>query len=218
MLAPCRENLPMSSFDPGWIRPVNPARGWLAVATIVWLTLIVVTYLAFLLSKRSPGESAAPLSTNLEASGTMTLRLFLHPHCPCSNASLHEFAGIVEQAGPALDATVYFVRPPGIPDGWEESATWRSARQLSGIRVTVDAEGAEARRHGARTSGHTILCDAAGSVRFQGGITRARGHAGDSIGRAAIVRVLRGHDETHETPVFGCPLFTPPQTTGGLRS
>ena len=51
-----------------------------------------------------------------------------------------------------------------------------------------DDDGAEARRFGAETSGQTLLYDARGALAFSGGITGARGHAGDNAGRASLRR------------------------------
>jgi len=65
-----------------------------------------------------------------------------------------------------------------------------------------------------------LLYDAAGALRFSGGITAARGHEGDSMGAAAILSLLSAASpavtaalapEARQTalraaPVFGCPL------------
>jgi hypothetical protein len=58
------------------------------------------------------------------------------------------------------------------------------------------------------TSGQTFLYDARGTLLFSGGITGARGHAGDNAGRASIVALLnRAGAATTSTNVFGCSLF-----------
>jgi hypothetical protein len=42
---------------------------------------------------------------------------------------------------------------------------------------------------------------------FAGGITAARGHAGDNAGRSAIETLLAGGRPGYDrTPVFGCPI------------
>ncbi len=47
-----------------------------------------------------------------------------------------------------------------------------------------------------------------GTLLFSGGITGARGHAGDNAGRAAIVALLNQlNPATTATNVFGCSLF-----------
>ena len=55
---------------------------------------------------------------------------------------------------------------------------------------------------------NTPLYDAGGQLRFSGGITPARGHAGDNAGRSAIVALVESASSAPvETPVFGCSLL-----------
>ena len=66
------------------------------------------------------------------------------------------------------------------------------------------------RKLGAETSGHVVLYDEAGNLRFSGGITRSRGHVGESDGARALSALLNGSPATSGNfPVFGCRLFTP---------
>jgi hypothetical protein len=105
---------------------------------------------------------------------------------------------------------VLFVAPSGVPEGWERSDTWARAAEIPGVEVIRDPRGALAARFGATVSGHTVVYDAAGHLVFQGGITPARGHEGDNVGRSAIVAMLgtRGapRASTTRTPTFGCEL------------
>jgi hypothetical protein len=83
-----------------------------------------------------------------------------------------------------------------------------SAAAIPGVVVVRDDEGVEAGRFRAATSGQTMLYDTAGTLLFSGGITSARGHAGDNAGREAVVSLLTTDEAARkETPVFGCPLF-----------
>jgi hypothetical protein len=76
------------------------------------------------------------------------------------------------------------------------------------VTVLDDVDGTEARRFGALTSGQVVVYDADGRLRFSGGITPARGHAGDNAGRSAIIALLEGASSASvETPVFGCSLL-----------
>ena len=51
------------------------------------------------------------------------------------------------------------------------------------------------------------LYDTSGKLRFHGGITASRGHAGDNRGRQAVVALARGEtSDRAETPAFGCML------------
>lgn len=141
-----------------------------------------------------------------------TLILFLHPYCPCSWTSVDSLRTILEQTGGQCDPIVAFVAPPGAEVHWVESDLWQRARRMSAVQVVVDQEGHEARRFGARTSGQTLLYDAAGRLRFDGGITGGRSHPGPNPGQRAIVRVLQGKStERRHAPVFGCRLIEEPE-------
>jgi hypothetical protein len=75
----------------------------------------------------------------------------------------------------------------------------------------TDADGSEARRFGAETSGHTLLFDPNGSLLFSGGITASRGHAGRNAGESAIIAAVNGkRTDRTGTPVFGCSLISQP--------
>ena len=75
------------------------------------------------------------------------------------------------------------------------------------IRVRVSA-----------TSGHALLYDARSRLEFSGGITVARGHAGDNVGRSAIEALIAG-DVTvlRQAPVFGCALHNPATMSTGTE-
>lgn len=137
-----------------------------------------------------------------------TLVMLAHPHCPCTRASLGELARLLAQARGRVTAYVLFVKPPGLPDGWENTDLLAAASSIPGVTVVRDDEGVEAGRFRAETSGQTMLYDESGELLFSGGITSARGHEGDNAGRAAIVSLLTTDEAGRTgTPVFGCPLF-----------
>lgn len=148
----------------------------------------------------------------IRAHDGFTLIIVLHPHCPCSRASIRELSVLLARCPGTLHPILLLVRPAGIPQGWEQSELWRSANQLREVRAVID-DGTEARRFGAMTSGHTLLFDPAGRLRFCGGITVSRGHEGDNAGVDAIVSTVAGTAAlTASTPVFGCPLFSKDST------
>ncbi len=137
-----------------------------------------------------------------------TLVMLVHPHCPCSRASVGELASLVARLQDRLSAHVLLLQPAGLPDDWTQTDLWESASAIPGVETVHDPDGTEARRFGAATSGQVILYDAAGRLRFNGGITPARGHSGDNAGRDAILALLTGSGEHwSETAVFGCALF-----------
>jgi hypothetical protein len=105
---------------------------------------------------------------------------------------------------------VLVYRPHEFPAGWERTDVVDSARRLHRAHVLIDEDGAEARRFGGFTSGQTFLYDTDGRLRFEGGITLLRGHAGLNSGRAGIIRIASTHAGSGKHPVFGCAISTRP--------
>jgi hypothetical protein len=185
-------------------------------ATASWLIVvgagmgILVDYAA------RPGEADEPPLTWPAASGVRRtpgrgiVVMLVHPRCPCSRASLEELARVAARAPGRGDLAVLFLRPSGAPESWWMSDEWDAARGIPGTQVLADDDGREAARFGARTSGHALYYDGGGHLRFSGGITGARGHAGDNAGQAALLALLAGgRPERDRTPVFGCALRDP---------
>ena len=136
--------------------------------------------------------------------------MFLHPHCPCSGASLEELAVLLSANSHGLRTFVVFCKPDGTPDGWEKTALWQQAVGMKGIDVCWDNQDEERHRFGARTSGQVLLFDQRGHLAYSGGITRARGQVGANPGRSAVEAILRGQSPPSGSgPVFGCPLVDP---------
>jgi hypothetical protein len=137
-----------------------------------------------------------------------TLLVFLHPHCPCSQASLGELANIKDRCRDQVSVHAIVLNTP-VLDRWGGSEIESGLAGLADIHVHRDRGGAEARRFGVATSGHVLLYDPEGRLIFSGGITAARGHAGDNYGRAAVIdRILREEARRVNGPVFGCPLMS----------
>lgn len=180
----------------------------------LWLMIIGTGLFVLMAYENTPGVAAKPLGTwpadsrIQRAPEQATLVMLVHPHCPCSRASLGELAILMAQSRGRLTAYVLFLKPAGFTDDWEKTDLWRSAAGIPGVKPIVDDDGIEASRFNATTSGQTFLFNAEGHLLFSGGITVARGHAGDNAGRSAIVSLLNTSvAEQTETPVFGCPLF-----------
>jgi hypothetical protein len=179
-----------------------------------WLFAICVGLRLILDYENAPGGSGVSAAVWPEDSeiprtpDVPTLVTMVHPHCPCSRASIGELALLMVQGQGRLNANVVFVKPQGFPEEWEKTDLWASAAVIPGVTVRVDNDGIEARRFGSRTSGQILLYSTDGQLLFSGGITSSRGHSGANDGRNAIVAILtQGSAEQRETPVFGCPLF-----------
>jgi hypothetical protein len=194
----------------------------LCVAGAMWL-LMIGTGVWFLKNYESnPGIAAAaperwPAGSRLQrADGRATLVMLAHPRCPCTRASIGELSRLMTQAKGRVEAFVLFVKPSSVTDSWEQTDLLTSAEAIPGVTVVRDDAGHEAERFHAVTSGQTVLYDAQGRLLFSGGITSARGHAGDNTGRTAVVSLLTaGETGQRETPVFGCPLFAQTECPAG---
>lgn len=197
------------------IGPPRFRRNLVILASItLWLLVVGVGLSVLWGYENTPGAAAKPSvlwpadSRIQRAPDRATLVMTVHPHCPCTRASIGELAQLMAQSQGRVTAYVLFLKPAGFSDNWEKTDLWQSAAGIPGVVPVIDYEGAEASRFKAKTSGQTALYDAEGRLLFSGGITIARGHAGDNAGRSAIVSLVNaGITGQAETPVFGCPLF-----------
>ncbi len=149
--------------------------------------------------EQRPGEIPDPTAVSVSSrspTGSWRVMMFVHPHCPCSQASvqelrrlLHQLAGTV--ADSSVQAVVFVVRPPDAPVGWEEGELLRDLSTWREVSVALDCGGQEAKRWKATTSGHVIVLDPQGWVRFRGGITSGRGRQGNSLGSQRIVQMIQ---------------------------
>ena len=197
-----------------WLIPVA-----LAFAAMLWAGTIAATYRAVRRFESTPGFAAnAPAqwpqrSVVPRHDGEWSLVMLVHPHCSCSRASVAELRAVLEKAPPRLRTSVLVYRPDGVKPGWEQTDVVRSASRIRRAQVILDANGAEAERFGGFTSGQTFLYDDRGALRFAGGITSLRGHAGLNRGRADVIDIANGRAESGTHPVFGCAISTPETRT-----
>jgi hypothetical protein len=182
----------------------------------LWLCAVSAGLWVLWTFDNSPGVAANspaqwPSDSHItRATDRPTLVMLVHPRCSCTRASIGELAELMARAHTRPRAYVLFLKPPEFADDWEKSPLWHSAAAIPNVTVVRDDNGLEARRFGAATSGQTILYDSNGLLLFSGGITVARGHAGDNAGRAAILALLdREVPEQTGSLVFGCPLVAP---------
>ena len=180
----------------------------------MWLSMVVGGWTVLV----SHASSSSPLATPPQrwpiacdiarSSARPTLLVFAHPHCPCTRATLGELERIATRCSERLDIVVSFLASAELGEGWSHGELWQRASAIPGAAVRDDLGGQRARTFGALTSGQTLLFDARGELVFNGGITAARGHAGDNAGERAVI--AHAHDlapQGPSTPVFGCSLF-----------
>lgn len=196
---------------------LNPrlAPSALTLCTLLWGAGVVIGSLLLWNHAMAPGLSAAapatwPAGSQLpRQSGRATLVMFAHPKCPCTRASLRELERLLTHGAGSLDAVVTFALPPGTEPAWARTDSWQTAAAIPAVQVVLDRNGIEADRFRATTSGEALLYDASGRLAFQGGITAARGHEGDSAGHEAILTLTAGRAAPCRQPTFGCPLRSP---------
>jgi hypothetical protein len=156
----------------------------LAAATAAWLIATAAGMAWSVAYTQTPGDTATtPLTwPGGEAigrtAGRATLVLALHPACVCSQATLEQIDRLGASHPGALDVVVLLAAYDGLPDGADVIGPALARRRH--IRRLDDRGAAIARRFGALTSGHAVLYDAGGRLRFSGGLTRGRGESGDS--------------------------------------
>jgi hypothetical protein len=194
----------------------------LTAAGALWLLMIGAGIVTLWDYESTPGVAAStpelwPAASRIKpTAGRATLVMLAHPHCPCTRASIGELSRLMTEAQGRVTAYVLFVKPQGFSDEWVQSDLWASAAAIPGVTPVMDDGGAEAALFRAETSGQTVLYDSTGNLLFRGGITSARGHAGDNAGRTAIVSLLTDGDaDRRDTPVFGCPLFARTECPSG---
>ncbi|MCO5165378.1 MAG: RedB protein [Planctomycetes bacterium] len=183
-----------------------------SLACAAWIALVLALVAASERRDARPGDPGAPAATwpaatSLRPDGT-TLVLLVHPRCPCTAASLDALEDVLRAARGPVRAYVLVVVPAGAPVGFEEAAALDRARAIGGAVAVVDPDAREATRFGARTSGALLAYDAAGRLRFAGGLTPGRGRRGDTPARAALLSLIadKTGSDRPTAPVFGCPL------------
>jgi hypothetical protein len=187
---------------------------WILIAAgIFWLvssvggTVILLRY-ASTAGERGDALSRWPSNSKLALdSGVDTLVIAIHPHCPCTRASIVELNDLMLSLRGKLKTYVLVIKPRDFPESWDETDLVSSARRIPDTTIVVDLDGLEATRFGAQTSGQAILYNDKGGLLFNGGITEGRGHIGDNAGLQRIISLVKtGKADKNDSLVFGCPL------------
>jgi hypothetical protein len=182
---------------------------------IAWLPMVAAGFWGFSSQSFVPSPAGEPPATwpaglSLEpAAGRYSLVVAIHPECPCSSATLEELSKIMSKTGDRLQTYAIYAGYRDLPQPIVETRNWRRAAGLPHTSRLLDDDGRLTRRFAALTSGEVRLYDPEGGLRFRGGITASRGHAGENPGARAvhdIVLDLCGASTPVATPVFGCPL------------
>ena len=134
------------------------------------------------------------------------LVMFLHPGCACSKASLAELGRLIALA-PELSVQLVFMRTPKLEKLFKENPLISKAKTLPRTEIIFDEQGEEAKVFGAETSGHSFFYNEKSELVFNGGLTMARGHEGESVGKDSILAYFKGQKSIKDSTVFGCDIF-----------
>jgi hypothetical protein len=178
----------------------------------VWLVAVAAGAWSFVAYSQTAGAvGAVPRawpggSAVSRPGGTPTLVLALHPACSCSLATLERLDGLLAARPGAFEAIVLFAGYDGVPASADVIGPALAQRRH--LRRIDDPGAALARRFGALTSGHAVLYDETGRLRFSGGLTRGRGETGDSVPIAYLEAWMAGRRPAGPATfgVFGCAL------------
>jgi hypothetical protein len=184
----------------------------LVAATAAWLIATAAGMAWSLAYARAPGDigTAPPAWPGGEAIGRIagrpTLVLALHPACVCSQATLEQIDRLAAARPGALDVIVLLAAYDALPA--EADVIGPALARRRHLRRVDDRGAAIARRFGALTSGHAVLYDEHGRLRFSGGLTRGRGETGDSLPLAFLRDWTAGTRPAGVArfDVFGCAL------------
>lgn len=191
------------------------AAGLFALAAAGWIVAVASGLVALhrydtTAGDNPPPPASWPADAQFAHDATRpTLVVFVHPHCPCTRATVAELDRLVARCRGRLAVHVVLRDTDDAP--CEGTSLFEHVRRIPGVATHVD-RGATARAFAAATSGAAVLYGVDGTLRFSGGLTRSRGHEGDSEGAAIVLAAAERPGERTQpatTEVFGCPLCDP---------
>ena len=188
----------------------------LIFAYSVWVGLLSVGHLVLFEYEMTAGpliDSRRVFPNNSEIKithGRQNIILFLHPACPCSDATVQEFHKLMREGDKDSVGTAVIYMPRKMEGEWSLQPIISSVKRIRNVSVVHDTDGSLARLFGATTSGHVLVYDGRGVLQFSGGITGSRGHVGDNqYFDLARTSVLAKNPKFATAPVFGCSLGEP---------
>lgn len=190
-------------------KSVNPKFMWLICA--LWCALIAGGFVSLMVYSGEAGEMLAVDGFPSDAGTPNTvdawhLVMGIHPKCSCSHATAEELNRLVANLDKRMVCEVFVFHPENDPD-FANTSLARSLESIPGLILRSDPNGLLSDIHGIQTSGGCVLYSPDGKRMFVGGITPARGHAGDNLGSSAInAFVLGNRCPWDRTRAFGCSI------------
>jgi hypothetical protein len=188
---------------------------WVAApfAMAAWMAMVAAGFRALEAYEGTPGATgrAPPDWPEGSALGFVprlpNVVMAVHPRCPCSRASLDLLAEIAQSAPSTSSIRLLIFRPEGTGLGWAGETCPPMLEPMWGAIRVDDPGGREAARFGLATSGAVAAFDAAGRLRFLGGLNARRGRVVPSGGAEDVASVLAGREPIRRAAaVFGCAM------------
>jgi hypothetical protein len=184
-----------------------------AIAACGWAAAVFTAAGVLMWTSLQPGSPAEPPATlpasaaTFQRTGLPTVFVELHPHCPCSRATIVNLEGALNTPNHNTNVVALIYLPQGRATNWTQTDTVQRLSAFPSVRTVMDPDGRTAATLGMKTSGQIVAYDTNARLVFSGGITPSRGHEGDSAGLEALSAVLAGRGSTRPaTSVYGCPL------------
>jgi hypothetical protein len=189
-------------------------KNWVTFGAISWLITLTAGVCLVFKYDSVPGLTSTcgtkwpPNSKITHSTTNNTLVMLLHPKCPCSRASLQQVTTLTTNDN-SLQCIFLVYSPTRFPTGWEKTDIWNLAAEVPGAQLVSDVDGAEARKFGGVTSGHTYIFDRNGNLKYAGGLTEGRGHVGECRNLDLAVKALKSGTTSASGAVYGCPIEDP---------
>jgi hypothetical protein len=182
-----------------------------AVSAVIWTIATLCGLCTMARFESTAGPISSPPShwpsgsALVRAQDAVTLLVFIHPRCSCTDATLTQLEELLAWGNGRVQATIVIPTPTNPPKDWLKSANVRHASAIGGVPVVPDDGGVESYRFGALTSGVVAAYASNGTLLFAGGITPARAQTGPNTGMFALERAIEeGSVSRHRPLVFGC--------------
>ena len=136
-----------------------------------------------------------------------TLLLFLHPHCPCTKATIKNLDSVLNTSPDTVNFYAVAFCPLDETEQWVQSPIMNTLIEDLDAKVIIDHGSEISSAFGIKCSGHILLYSDRGELQFDGGITSSRGHEGYCLPQNDLQKILSNDAEQPvHWPVFGCPL------------
>jgi len=124
-----------------------------------WIIAVAIGLYALMAYELAPGKTGNspdlwPQNRYIAAHPDKpTLVMFVHPHCPCTRASIGELSIVMAKCHRRVETYVLAVQPQGVEDDWVQTDLLDQAKQVPGVNVLTDVDGILAGHTTVRTMG-----------------------------------------------------------------